>query len=118
MAPAGMVLKTYDLKPTDPVPTVNFDIVRDPVSMGGWDVHVLTTNFTFTPQNVNGTPVADQGHVHLYVDNTMYVIYGPWYHLDNLPPGQHIITVALVANDHSIFAENGQYIEAKKTINQ
>ncbi len=118
MAPAGMVLKTYNIESSDSVPTVDFTITRDPVSMGGWDVHILTTNFTFTPQNVNGTPVADQGHVHLYVDNAMYVVYGPWYHLDDLSPGQHVITVALVANDHSIFEKNGQYIEAKKTINQ
>ena len=118
MAPAGMTLKTFDLKPTDPVPTVNFTITRDPVSMGGWDIHISTTNFTFTPQNVNQAPVADQGHAHLYVDNTMYVVYGNWYHLDDVPAGQHVITVSLMANDHSIFSENGQYVEATTTIVQ
>ena len=118
MAPEGMVLKTYELKPTDPVPTVDFTITRDPVGMGGWDIHILTTNFTFTPQNVNQPPVSDQGHVHVYVDNTMYVVYGPWYHLDDLSAGDHLITVALFANDHSAFTKNGQNIEAKKTINQ
>ena len=33
-------------------------------------------------------------------------------------PGQHIITVALAANDHSIFTLNGNYIQAEKTITQ
>jgi thiosulfate dehydrogenase (quinone) large subunit len=118
MAPAGMTLKTFDLKPSDPVPTVNFTIARDPVSMGGWDIHITPTNFIFTPQNVNSAPVADEGHVHLYVDNTMYIVYGNWYHLDDVSAGPHTITVALFANDHSIFSENGQYIEATTTITQ
>jgi uncharacterized membrane protein YphA (DoxX/SURF4 family) len=118
MAPMGMTLKTYPLQPTDPVPTVSFTITKDPAAMGGWDVHITTTNFTFTPQNVNKAPVADQGHAHLYVDNTMYVVYGDWYHLDDIPAGQHTITVSLMANDHSIFTDNGQYVEAKKVINE
>ncbi len=118
MAPSGMTLKTFDLKPSDPVPTVNFTITRDPVSMGGWDVHITTTNFTFTPQDVNQAPVADQGHAHLYVDDAMYVVYGNWYHLDDVPIGQHTITVSLMANDHSIFSENGKWIEATTTITQ
>ncbi len=118
MAPQGMILKTYDLKSSDPIPTVDFDITRDPVGMGGWDVHIITTNFTFTPQNVNQPPVPDQGHVHIYVDDTMYVVYGPWYHLDDLSAGSHVITVSLFANDHSIFSKDGNYIEVKKTITQ
>ena len=28
----------------------------------------MTTNFTLTPQNINQTPVVDQGHIHLYID--------------------------------------------------
>ncbi len=118
MAPAGMTLKTLDLAPTDPVPTVAFTINKDPVAMGGWDVHITTTNFIFTPQNVNQAPVVDQGHAHLYVDSKMYVVYGNWYHLDDVPPGQHLITVSLMANDHSIFSKNRQWIEATTTINQ
>ncbi len=114
----GMTLKTYPLKTTNPIPTVSFTITKDPSAMGGWDVHITTSNFTFTPQNVNKAPIADQGHAHLYVDNTMYVVYGDWYHLDDIPAGQHTITVSLMANDHSIFTENGQYVEAKQTINE
>jgi hypothetical protein len=118
MAPMGMTLKTFALKPTDPVPTVNFTITRDPVAMGGWDVHITTTNFLFTPQNVNQAPVADQGHAHIYVDDKMYVVYGNWYHLDDIPAGKHVVTVSLMTNDHSIFSKNGTYIEATTTIEQ
>lgn len=118
MAPMGMVVKTYVVNPTGLVPTIDFDITQDPTSMGGWDVHIITTNFTFTPENVNKAPIPNQGHVHLYIDGTLYVVYGPWYHLDDLSKGEHTITVALAANDHSIFLLNGSYIQKQKTIVQ
>ena len=118
MAPMGMVVKTYPVDPSGPIPTVSFDITADPPAMGGWDVHASTTNFTFTPQNVNQAPVPNQGHIHIYVDGTLSVSYSPWYHLGTLAPGQHIITVALATNDHSIFTLNGNYIQAEKTITQ
>jgi len=118
MTPAGMMLKTYEVPAGYRTPTVDFTITKDPTSMGGWDVHITTTNFTFTPQNVNSAPVPDQGHVHLYVDNTLYVVYGPWYHLDDLSAGTHVITVALAQNDHSIYTKNGQDIQIQKTITQ
>ena len=118
MAPMGMVVRTYPVDPTKPIPTISFDLAQDPAAMGGWDVHVTTTNFTFTPQNVNQAPVPNQGHVHIYVDGTLYVSYGPWYHLGDLTPGQHTITVALAANDHSIFTLKGNYIQEQKVITQ
>ncbi len=118
MAPMGMMVKTYNLKPTDPVPTVDFQITEDPVAMGGWDIHITTTNFTWTPQNVNQAVVLDQGHAHLYIDGNLFVVYGPWYHTIDLTKGPHTIVVALAANDHTIFALNGNYIEKEKTIVQ
>ena len=118
MAPMGMAVKTYPVDPSGPVPTVSFVITQDPAAMGGWDVRASTTNFTFTPQNVNQAPVPNQGHIHIYVDGTLYVSYSPWYHLGDLAPGQHIVTVALAANDHSIFTLNGNYIQTQKTIVQ
>ncbi len=115
--PMGMTLKTYDLKPSDPVPTIDFDIAKDPLG-GGWNLHIITTHFIFTPENENKAPVADQGHAHLYIDGMLSVVYGPWYHFDDLSPGQHTITVSLNANDHSVFALNGVYIKKEKVITQ
>lgn len=117
MAPMGMTVKTYDLQPSDPVPTVDFQVVQDPVAMGGYDIHIITTNFTWTPQNVNRAPVLDQGHAHLYIDGKMYVVYSPYYHINDLTPGQHTIVVALAANDHTIYALNGAYIQKQETVN-
>jgi len=112
----GMVMKTFDIPTGIPIPTIDFTIVKD--TLDGYDLHITTTNFTFTPQNINQAPIADQGHVHLYIDNTLVVLLAPWYHIDSsaLPSGKHTITVSLNANDHSLFTFQGKPIEATQTL--
>ena len=112
--PAGMVMKTFDIPADEAVPTVAFDITRD--SMGGYDVHVTTTNFTFAPQDLGGAPVAGEGHAHLYIDDTLIVMLGDWYHIDALSPGTHTIRVGLFNNDHSAYSVNGVLVQAQKEI--
>jgi hypothetical protein len=113
--PMGMVMKTFPVASSEPTPTLSFDINQD--TMEGWDVDVHTTNFTFAPEHINGVPVAGEGHVHLYIDNNLIIMLGPWYHIDHLSPGQHIIRVGLFNNDHSIYTVNGARVEVEKTIN-
>ena len=116
---AGMMLKTFPLDSIDSsttVPTVSFNISKDPND--GWNLHIITTNFTFTPQNVNLAPVANEGHAHLYVDGNLIVVYGPWFHIDDLSAGTHTITVSLAANDHSLFTYNGAKIQATQQVTQ
>ncbi len=74
MDPA-MMQKETELQPNDAVPTVSYTIIKDAV--GGYDLHITTTNFTFTPQNINGVAVADQGHAHLYIDGQLSIILSP-----------------------------------------
>lgn len=114
MASMGMVMKTFRLPATEPVPVVAMTITED--SMDGWDVHVITTNFTFTPQNIGGNPVPGEGHVHLYVDGHLIIMLGDWYHIDALTPGTHTITAGLFNNDHSAYAINGTNIETTQTL--
>jgi hypothetical protein len=111
VVPAGILAST-----TAPVPTVSFTIVKD--ALDGWDLHIQTTNFIFTPQNINKAPVADEGHAHLYIDGNLTVLLGPWYHISSaaLPPGKHLVTVSLNANDHSVFSANGQNVEQTQTL--
>ncbi len=112
--PAGMVMKTFDVPSTEPAPTVSFDITPD--SMGGYDVHVMTTDFTFAPQDLGDAPVAGEGHAHLYIDNDLIVMLGDWYHIDSLTPGTHTIRVGLFNNDHSAYAINGVLVQAQRQI--
>jgi hypothetical protein len=113
--PLGMVMKTFEVPSTEPTPTIAFDASKD--SMGGWDIHVTTTNFTFTPEHLNGVPVAGEGHAHLYIDNNLIIMLGPWYHIDSLSPGVHTIRAGLFNNDHSAYSINGTHIEAQQQIN-
>lgn len=106
---SGMMQKYIDVPAGDPVPTVDFTIAKDVV--GGYDVHVITTGFTFTPELINTAPVPDQGHAHLYIDGQLTILLAPWYHIPALTPGVHTIAVSLNANDHSVFAVAGQPIQ-------
>ena len=112
----GMAIQEFNINPSSSIPTVDFAVAKD--SKGGWNLHILTTNFTFTPQNENQAPVPNEGHAHLYIDGLLSVVYGPWYHFDDLSPGGHTIVVTLNANDHSVFAVNGTYIKKLETIVQ
>jgi len=112
--PPGMVLKHFDVPANEPVPTIGLDIAQD--SMGAWEVHVTTTNFTYAPEHINGDPVPGEGHVHLYIDNDLIIMLGPWYRIDSLSPGDHTIRVGLFNNDHSAYFADGQQIQASTTV--
>ena len=108
----SMMQKFTDVPVGAPVPTVDFTLTKD--SVGGYDLHVVTTNFLFTPQLINTAAIPDQGHAHLYIDGALTILLAPWYHLAVLTPGVHTVLVSLNANDHSVFALHGQPIQASK----
>jgi hypothetical protein len=112
--PPGMVMKTFPMPTAEPVPTIAMTITKD--SMNGYNVHAITTNFTFTPEQLDGPAVPGAGHVHLYIDNHLIIMLGDWYHIDALAPGTHTIKVGLFNNDHSAYSVNGMNIQASQTI--
>jgi len=114
MAGMPMATKSFEVTNGQPVPTISFTIKQD--STGGWDIHAATTNFTFTPEKIDGEPVLGEGHIHLYVDGNLIVVLGPWCHLDLLPPGRHTIREALANNDHSLYEFKGNDIDATQNI--
>ena len=66
-----------------------------------YNLHIQTTNFTFSPENVNGNHVPGEGHAHLYVDEIKLArLYGEWHHF-TVPAGSKTITVTLNSNDHA-----------------
>lgn len=94
-------------------------IVVEKDSMDGWNVTVTTQNFSFTPRMVNSQNVANTGHAHLYVDDIKIArLYGPDFHMPDLPEGAHEIRVTLSSNDHFYYAVDGDLIEARTTITQ
>ncbi len=80
---------------------------------GSYNLQLETSNFTFTPQNIDKAPVLNEGHAHLYVDGVKLArIYGEWSHVPTLPPDAEALTVALYANNHQGFAVDGEPISA------
>jgi hypothetical protein len=111
---AGMTAQTYNVLAGQPIPTVSFTIT--PSTVDGYNIHITTTNFTFTPEKIDKAAAPNEGHVHLYVDGALIVVLSPWYHLNKLPPGDHEIRVVLANNDHSLYAVNGQDIQQIQTL--
>lgn len=100
-----------------PVPTLKLTVTPD--SMEGFNVKVEPTNFTWAPDKAGSADAPGQGHGHIYVDGVMVGrVYGTWYHLDALTPGQHDVRVTLNANSHAEYAVNGAVVEATVSVVQ
>lgn len=91
-----------------PVPRlVGLSVDKDP--MAGWNVHVQTDNFQFTPQSASTAHVPTEGHAHLLIDGVKTArLYGPWFHLASLPSDARSITVTLNANTHGVMMVDGE----------
>ena len=83
----------------------------------GWLVEFDVTGHEFSESAKDGPHVDGQGHGHLYVDGTkLATIFGPMYMIDELPAGDHMISVTLNANDHATLTLNGEPIGAMTMI--
>ncbi len=98
----------YEVPSALPVPSVKIEATKDEV--GGWNIHLITENFTFSPDKAGQSDLAGTGHAHLYVDGKKVArVYGPWVHL-NLSKGTHQVKVSLNTNKHKDYYSNGAAI--------
>jgi hypothetical protein len=101
-------------------PTAKLEVQRDPT--GGFNVRVLTTNHLWKPESASMAYVAGQGHAHVYFDGVKIMrIYNEWFHLNLFQfankPGEQLLTVELVANDHAPYTSKGLPIGAEQLVN-
>jgi hypothetical protein len=83
----------------------------------GYNIKILTTDFIFTPESVNGENVIGEGHAHLYVDGEKVGrLYSPYYHYDGSFEGTKTFSVTLNANDHGEYAIDGEVISTEVQI--
>ena len=100
--------QVIDLDAAD-APTIDLHVYA--LNDGSYNLQLQTSNFTFTPQNIDKAPVLGEGHAHLYVDGVKIArLYGEWHHVPTLPPDAETLTVTLYANDHQGFAIGGVLI--------
>lgn len=91
--------EVLSLVPSATAPTLAVAVTADPVS--GYNLHIMTENFTFSPENASLDHVDGEGHAHVYINGLkLGRFYGPWVHLDGLPEGDVSVEVTLNANDH------------------
>jgi hypothetical protein len=107
--PHGHSHGSLDIPANAPVPTV--DLVIHPDAQQGWNLEVQVTNFAFAPERVNQSSVTTEGHAHLFINGEKITrLYGGWYYLAPLPPGEYEVSVVLNANTHEDLVHNGQVI--------
>jgi hypothetical protein len=105
-----MHMSTFDV-PADQAPKVELVVSEDAKS--GYNIKIITTDFTFTPEDVNGENVIGEGHAHLYVDGEKIGrVYGNYYHYGGSFEGTKSFRVTLNANDHSDYTVDGVAIES------
>lgn len=81
------------------------------------DINVSWDNFTMAPENADGEHVDSEGHLHVYVDgHKIGRMYGEWYHVFALDPGEHEIEVTATTNDHKVYTTNGEPVAATTSI--
>ena len=85
--------------------------------LSGLNLKITTTGFTFAPENAGGEHVPDEGHAHVYVDGVKdNRVYGHYYHLSGLDPGERTIRITLSANSHEQYAKGEHPVEVTTTI--
>ena len=96
---------------------LSVDISAQVDDAGAVDVQINTTGFRFAPELVDQPHVPGKGHGHVYVNGEkLGRIFDSEYRVDELPPGEHEIRVALYTNDHSILVFDGAPVESIATV--
>ncbi len=96
-----------------PVPSIAVSLTPD--AMDGYNLLLETTNYRFTPENVDTAIVPNEGHAHLYLNGEKVArLYSRWRHLPRamFQDGVNRLQVELNANDHSIWGLAGEPIGA------
>jgi len=102
-----------DLYEVPAVKAPKVELVVEEDAKSGYNIKIITTDFTFAPEKVNGENVVGEGHAHLYVDGEKIGrVYSEYYHYNGNFEGTKTFRVTLNANNHSDYAVEGKVIEA------
>jgi hypothetical protein len=106
----------YEVPAGEAVPSVMLHASKD--LNGGWNIHLMTENFTFTPENSGNQDVPAEGHAHLFLNGKKIArVYGNWFHA-SIPKGKNKLKVNLTTNSHKDYYSNGKPIEHEVEIDE
>ena len=100
--------------PERPIPSLALELIPD--AMEGYNLHLLTKHYRFTPEKTNQDNANGQGHAHLYINGKKIKrLYGAWEHLSSklFQAGENLIAVTLNANDHAVWRVNRSEVMAQ-----
>lgn len=104
---------TLDISDDESIPQIDSLLISKD-AMSGWNVTIITSQFTFTPEHVNQTHQAGQGHAHIYINDEKFArVYGPSFHIPELAGSNHRLKVTLNANGHEVMEYDGRPIEVE-----
>jgi hypothetical protein len=103
----------------DVAPKANLEVEKDPT--GGFNVHVVTSNFVWRPEKASKEHVLGEGHAHVYLDGQKIMrIYNEWFHLNTYQfsshSGEQILSVEFVGNDHAPYTTQGVPVGSERVI--
>ncbi|MYW69682.1 hypothetical protein GTY65_37305 [Streptomyces sp. SID8379] len=118
----GKVLETSDGEgrhyrqiPAEDAPEVGLTVQPDPGPEGGWDIRVRVEHFRFSPEGTPVRAVHGRGYVRLYLDGKRLArLHVVDYRLSGarVSRGTHKVTARLYADDHTVWAVEGEPVEA------
>ncbi|MEU6394258.1 hypothetical protein [Streptomyces sp. NPDC046939] len=111
--------RPYREVPEEDAPEIGVVVQPDEARAGGWDVRIRVRNFRLTPESSpKGSPadaVRGRGYARLYLDGRPLASLRTTAY--RLPPtrlarGTHHLTARLYADDHTVWAVDGEPVEA------
>jgi hypothetical protein len=100
-------------------PKAVLEIKKDPT--GGFNIHVVTTNFVWRPEMASMQHVPGEGHAHVYLDGRKIMrIYNEWFHLNTFQfatkAGEQLLSIEFVGNDHAPYTIQGFPVGAEQLV--
>lgn len=83
----------------------------------GYNVRIRTEGFLFAPEKVGEEPTPGEGYAYLYVDGERTArIYGEYFHVVGLEPGEHELQVTLNASNDATYVRDGEPVGASAIV--
>lgn len=102
--------EVFEVPENEPAPSLTLRVMEDPVA--GWNLQLVTENFTFAPFHAGINHIPGEGHAHLYInDQKITRILCTWHHIPELAQNNNTIRVVLSTNDHNYYSVNNRIVE-------
>lgn len=83
----------------------------------GWNIELLTHNFTFMLPKETGKQSQNEGYATLFINGKLHTrIYSPWFYLPSLQTGTYDIEISLRSSHHEPLTHLGLPIETRHRI--